>query len=347
MKFLILISILFATPIFAQTEIEKRQHEKAKKEFNDGHYALAKFHFKELILKNPSNYEAISYKLRANLLLGQYSNTFDDCNLLIEKDTFLHDAYFSSASSNMGLENYQLALEDFNKLLELDSVTSNDFFSRGLARMALKKYEKAIKDFTHCIELDSGYLEAYTSRATCKGLLGKQDDACLDLLIGKQMGSQKAIKLLEKNCHITEVSVELGSCIERDCVSPLLINFKIAQCKNVKTEDIVGKWEMISSLMTWRDTTTNQVNATYLMGEYQIKYEFFPSGKGRRYNKKKVINVDWEWNGEGQLKIHFQNEYNVVEEVFINANSNFLEMMHPAEEGVGISGLQVFKKIKD
>lgn len=131
---------------------------------------------------------------------GQYAQSINDLNQAIKYDPKIPDGYFNRAIARDALRDYQGAVNDFKKAIEL---TPNDYliyFLRANSLSSLKQYEKALNDYNVSINLHSGFPDAYVNRGLMKYNLSDSRGACRDWNIAAEMGSNSAMKMIDKYC---------------------------------------------------------------------------------------------------------------------------------------------------
>lgn len=123
-----------------------------------------------------------------------------DFNLAIEKDPKNASAYSNRGLAKDHAGKFKEAIADYDKAIEIDPEFVTAYLNRGISKRKIGDFNAAVVDFSKVITLNSQQADAYYFRALALLKLKKQNEACNDLKIAKNLGYVYAQSAINKYC---------------------------------------------------------------------------------------------------------------------------------------------------
>ena len=109
--------------------------------------------------------------------------------------------HFNNGNQNYIEGKFSAAIAEFTMAIKLNPGYYKAYNNRAIIRaFSLKQFSASLSDFDSAIRLNPSYGDAYMGRGSVKFQLKDLDGACRDWRRGADMGSTKALKLIEKTC---------------------------------------------------------------------------------------------------------------------------------------------------
>lgn len=150
--------------------------------------------------------------------------------------------------------------------------------------------------------------------------------------------------------NIDEFAFEIGDCLTRECISPIVIRYKLAMLNFDSPPSILGDWEMITSLMTWKDSVLDQNMCTILLDECPVKIQFiyrFNSDNTGTSEMGDQVGRNFKWRIEDNNHLIIQSKEGKEESFVFRSNEKFLEKIHVIHEKKQFYGYEVYRKLKE
>jgi len=314
---------------FSQVSLKDKLKEAKELQEND-HVVSARILLNEILSYDSTNYEAVFLRGVGYYKMLNLPKALIDFNSLIDQKIFLSEALYYRSSVYMRMEDYNGVLKDCNSLLELEPLNRNAKLMRLSSLLALENYEQGFSESNDFVKTYPKVGEGYTIRAAFRMLnKGRYIDICSDILMSNYLGVRQLKELDVHKCFYDDFPFKVGECMERECLSPLVVNFKMISAQPVSEEMIIGKWEQMASLMTWEDTLTGIVNSTFLLGVHEVDYSriftFESNNKGIcDFNSEKTP-MDWKVIDKNQIEIKIAGGDS--EKFVINVDTNCIELI--------------------
>ncbi len=191
-------------------EKERLAKEKAEKELKEKELAEKVKQEKERIDKMQKELEEKNKIEARNRLMDQYKQKIEDlvvkkdwdqlfdlCNEAIKEFPYWEWPYYRRSTMHGNKGQFVDAVEDCNKALSINPKLTDAIYNRATAKFYLQKYEEALEDYQKCIDLNyHNSAEAYFNRGLCYQYLGQNKKAYREFLKAKNLGSIKAIEII-------------------------------------------------------------------------------------------------------------------------------------------------------
>lgn len=143
-----------------------------------------------------------AYKLRAKskFEVGDFKGAVKDWNVYMEAFPKEEEALISRASAKINANDNSSAIADLDEAIKLNPKNAVSFCYRGVAKGGNRSYVEALNDLDYAIKLKFDYPAAYVNRAAIKLAVKNKRGACEDLEKADSLGSEMAIKLIERYC---------------------------------------------------------------------------------------------------------------------------------------------------
>jgi tetratricopeptide (TPR) repeat protein len=190
MNFLLVLgTFCICTPLFAQTQYEKRL-QRARELMGIGDWNNAVREFDELIIGDSNKIEFYFARGYARAKLQHYRECIEDFTKVLELDSTFNEAHTNRGYAYRKIGQLDLALADFETEAKLHH-NPYSFEHLAYCRYLLRDYDSALRDASRSIKLDSTNSIAYKTRALIYSALGNLEFACKDVEAAKMYGIQK------------------------------------------------------------------------------------------------------------------------------------------------------------
>jgi len=143
-----------------------------------------------------------TYKLRAKskFEVGDFKGAIKDWNVFLDSNPNDEEALISRASAKINANENSGAISDLDMAIKLNPKNAVSYCYRGVAKGGNRNFVEALKDLDYSIKLKFNYPAAYVNRAAIKLAVKDKRGACEDLEKADSLGSETAIKLIERYC---------------------------------------------------------------------------------------------------------------------------------------------------
>lgn len=202
-----IIAVVFAVLTFQQTKVWRNSEtlwtdalqdypdsrrayfNRALHYFKQQNYGPALADLDRALLITPNYVEALEYRGRTHLALGDNQKAYTDFNHWVNIDPQNGSAYSLQGLSLFRLDRTQEALAAYNQALQLDPNDFNVWTNRGtLYFNKLKNYQQALSDFNQAISLNPEYGPAYLNRSRAYYMLNDRARALEEARKAEQLG---------------------------------------------------------------------------------------------------------------------------------------------------------------
>jgi tetratricopeptide (TPR) repeat protein len=172
-----IISILLLTLIFNNcTTKELAKNNFALEAYNEGRYLTAITYANEVLDKEPSNYQAMMIKGKANLKLNNYTEAITDFTEVINNAEEFEPYYYRSRAY-LELNQISDADSDLEKAIKYDSENVNALFDLAYVKTLMDDYDSALDVYTAVINIDPYNYKALVNIGNLKGRMGDSESA--------------------------------------------------------------------------------------------------------------------------------------------------------------------------
>lgn len=153
--------------------------------------------FNKVIEIDPRNANAYGNRAVSYSRIGNYQKSIEDFNKAIELNPMLAEAYNGRGFAYDNTGNNKQAIMDYTKAIEINPTLVDAYDHRGTVYGEDGNYKQAIKDFNEAIKIDPKYARAYFNRGMAFGQLGDHNRAIEDVKIAARLGSDSAKGFLQ------------------------------------------------------------------------------------------------------------------------------------------------------
>jgi tetratricopeptide (TPR) repeat protein len=179
-KIIILLFILFATPGFAQYNLDIL-FSNAKADIDKHNYIEAITKLNKCLSVQPDNCEAYFYRAICKYSLFDNFGADEDFTMALSKYSYiLYDAYHYRSLTLYRLGRFYEALDDINKVIEKDPDSPGLYVERAFIYLANSNFKEAIIDCKKAISLKSLGEDGYICKAQAEFSLSDYQDAVDD-----------------------------------------------------------------------------------------------------------------------------------------------------------------------
>jgi tetratricopeptide (TPR) repeat protein len=185
-------------PNYLEAMVLKGRIRFAMKEYN---YAIR--YLTEAIAKMDStsiDYAAYELRAKARAETGDFKGAAADWTVYLKGNPKSEEALISRAASRINFNDHSAAISDLDEAIRINGRNPVSYCYRGVAKSGNRNFEEAMKDLNYSIKLKFDYPTAYVNRAAIRMAQGHKHEACDDLKKAESLGSESAIRLIEKHC---------------------------------------------------------------------------------------------------------------------------------------------------
>jgi len=173
----------------------------AKKEYN---YAIRELTEAIKFMSETSpNYRVYWLRAKSRFEMGDFAGAVQDWSVYIDGMGTDEESLISRAAAKINMNDNSGAIVDLDEAIKINGKNAVSYCYRGTAKGGNKQYVEALKDLDYSIKLKFDYPSAYVNRAAIKMASKDKRGACEDLEKADGLGSELAIKLIEKYCKGT------------------------------------------------------------------------------------------------------------------------------------------------
>ena len=162
-----------------------------------GQYSESINAFNKVIELEPQNADAYGNRAVSYSRIGNYQKAIEDFNKAIEINPKFADAYGGRGFAYDNIGNNKQAIVDYTKAIEINPKLVDAYDHRGTAYGEDGNYKQAIKDFNEAINIDPKFARAYFNRGMAFGQLGDHSQAIKDVKTAAKLGSDTAKGFLQ------------------------------------------------------------------------------------------------------------------------------------------------------
>ncbi|NCC71763.1 MAG: tetratricopeptide repeat protein [Sphingobacteriia bacterium] len=157
--------------------------------------------FDTVIKISPNLGSAYVNRGKGFIQLEEYQKALADFQKAVAIDPSDSTAYLNLAIAHYQLNDFNGCIEANTRLLELSPNNVMGYFNRGTAYGKINDFRNAIADFNKAVQIDPGYTEAYFNLGLAYYWSNDKAHACQNWAKARNLGSQKAARVLEKYCR--------------------------------------------------------------------------------------------------------------------------------------------------
>lgn len=323
--------------------------QEAEKLLRDNSPMSARLLVDEIIKEEPTNFRAYLVRGNSYFMMQQFEKAIADFTISKNEDTLRLESLITRGVSYMNLDMRTQCLLDFNEASTLGPNNEVVMQNRALVLYSLSEFSQAKIELNKLLKNKPSWIMAYYIRGLCNYNLGEIENALVDLTISARLGNEEAKLFLNSYSDLNSFPFNVGECLLRDCISPMVIQYKREISKYNDSISIIGNWKMITSLMTWNDENEpNKYNSTILRKEYpeNINFEFTFNSDGtgeERGPDGKGTTFKWSIKEFNCLEMIFKNGETIKQ--LVRFNEEFIEVFQYEMAPSDYYTYEVFKKI--
>ncbi len=185
-----------------EEQLEKIRQEKEKLELDKLQKELDK---KAEIEANNKLMEQHKVQIETLVNNQEWEKLFDKCNQVISELPYWAWPYYRRSTVHGNQGKFDEVLEDCNKALALNPKLSDAYYNRATAKFFMEKYQDAADDYQKCIDLKyENSANAYFNKGLCFQNMNYQKKAYREFLKAKDLGSSKAVDVINKQYNNAE-----------------------------------------------------------------------------------------------------------------------------------------------
>jgi tetratricopeptide (TPR) repeat protein len=157
--------------------------------------------FDTVISISPNLGSAYLNRGKGLLQIEDYQRAKWDFQKAVELDRSDTLAYLQLALAHYHLGDLESCIRVNNELIQLSPKSAVGYFNRGTAYGKQNNFPKAIADFSKAVEIDPNYTDAHFNLGLAYYWSGDQAKACQNWAKARNLGSEKAARVIETYCQ--------------------------------------------------------------------------------------------------------------------------------------------------
>lgn len=133
--------------------------------------------YKNILNKNPSNFEALSLLGSLNLQLKKYSEAEEYITRAININPKYFGSYINLGSVYLNKEKYSYAINNFKRAIELNPISAESYNNLAIAQKKNYLFDEALLNYQRAINLKPNYSEAHNNLGLLYQEFGKLKEA--------------------------------------------------------------------------------------------------------------------------------------------------------------------------
>jgi tetratricopeptide (TPR) repeat protein len=169
---------------------------------NQGDYFNASLEYDDALFSDAENIPALRGRIFCSMRTGDLDKALKAADQYIKLRPDSIDGYNDRGVIYLNKKEFEKAITNFDKTIDLETPYKTvAYFNKGSALIELGRNEEAIICFRNVLTYDKYDYQAYSKIGQIFLSMNQKDSSCIYFEKAKELGDDKALDLIMKNCN--------------------------------------------------------------------------------------------------------------------------------------------------